>query len=230
MDGDVDCDIGHLAPPHSDSAKTAPKMTKASQTSTAEEKYSDPELRDRIKEELMKGDKGGKPGQWSARKVPKHQTFLLTSPVMQLILAQAQMMASEYKKRGGAYKGPKDEKAKHLDQWTKEDWLTKDGDKSANDNTNMRGVSHRYLPRKAWEMLDEEEKEVADKGKVEGSLKGEQKVLNTEMAKRANARRAVPTQSIVARRIIGWPSPPPTPAGRTGRSGSGNCSVACRSV
>ena len=33
------------------------------------DKYSDPKLRDEIKDELMQSDKGGKPGQWSARKV-----------------------------------------------------------------------------------------------------------------------------------------------------------------
>lgn len=49
------------------------------------EKYTDPELRDEVKEEIHKGDKGGAPGQWSARK--------------------AQMMASEYKKRGGGVSG-----------------------------------------------------------------------------------------------------------------------------
>lgn len=45
------------------------------------DKYTDPELRDEVKEEIHNSDKGGAPGQWSARK--------------------AQMMASEYKKRGG---------------------------------------------------------------------------------------------------------------------------------
>lgn len=45
------------------------------------DKYTDPKLRDEVKEEIHQGDKGGAPGQWSARK--------------------AQMMASEYKKRGG---------------------------------------------------------------------------------------------------------------------------------
>jgi hypothetical protein len=40
------------------------------------EKYSDPKLRDEVKEEIHNGDKGGAPGQWSARK--------------------AQMMAAEY--------------------------------------------------------------------------------------------------------------------------------------
>ena len=33
------------------------------------DKYSDPKLRDEVKEELKQSDKGGKPGQWSARKV-----------------------------------------------------------------------------------------------------------------------------------------------------------------
>jgi hypothetical protein len=31
------------------------------------EKYTDPELRDQIKEEIRKSDKGGRPGQWSAQ-------------------------------------------------------------------------------------------------------------------------------------------------------------------
>lgn len=33
------------------------------------DKYSDPKLRDEVKEELKQSDKGGEPGQWSARKV-----------------------------------------------------------------------------------------------------------------------------------------------------------------
>jgi len=38
------------------------------------DKYTDPKLRDEIKEELKQSDKGGAPGQWSARKVsePNH--------------------------------------------------------------------------------------------------------------------------------------------------------------
>ena len=32
-------------------------------------KYTDPKLRDEVKEEVQEGDKGGAPGQWSARKV-----------------------------------------------------------------------------------------------------------------------------------------------------------------
>lgn len=32
------------------------------------EKYSDPKIRDEVKEEIHNSDKGGAPGQWSARK------------------------------------------------------------------------------------------------------------------------------------------------------------------
>ena len=47
--------------------------------------YTKPELRERIKNRVMAGSKGGKPGQWSARK--------------------AQLVALEYKKAGGGYSG-----------------------------------------------------------------------------------------------------------------------------
>jgi hypothetical protein len=40
--------------------------------SKKEDKYTDPELRQEVKEEIQAGDKGGAPGQWSARKVNKH--------------------------------------------------------------------------------------------------------------------------------------------------------------
>lgn len=35
----------------------------------SKDKYTDPELRDEVKEEIHQSDKGGAPGQWSARKV-----------------------------------------------------------------------------------------------------------------------------------------------------------------
>ena len=46
--------------------------------------YTKPDLRKRIFDRIKGGSKGGKPGQWSARK--------------------AQMMAKEYKAQGGGYK------------------------------------------------------------------------------------------------------------------------------
>ena len=69
-------------------------------------KYTKPGLRERIKNRIMKGTKGGKAGQWSARK--------------------AQLVASEYKKAGGGYKGGEGKKQKALKKWGKEDWQTKD--------------------------------------------------------------------------------------------------------
>lgn len=46
--------------------------------------YTKPTMRKRLFEKIKSGSKGGKPGQWSARK--------------------AQLLASEYKKAGGGYK------------------------------------------------------------------------------------------------------------------------------
>ncbi len=69
-------------------------------------KYTKPELRERIKDRIMAGSKGGKPGQWSARK--------------------AQLVAQEYEKAGGGYQGGKDSKQKSLEKWGKEKWQTKD--------------------------------------------------------------------------------------------------------
>ncbi|KAG0152701.1 hypothetical protein PDIDSM_2506 [Penicillium digitatum] len=130
------------------------------------EKYSDPELRDEIKKEIHNSDKGGKPGQWSARK--------------------AQMMASEYKRRGGSYNTAKEEgqteSQKHLDNWTKEEWQTKEGSGTARKDDESR---KRYLPKKAWEKLSEKEKEETEEKKVEESQGGKQFVGNTTEAKEA---------------------------------------------
>ncbi|KAJ4296298.1 hypothetical protein N0V90_006343 [Kalmusia sp. IMI 367209] len=130
-----------------------------------DDKYTDPELRNEVKEEIQAGDKGGEPGQWSARK--------------------AQMMASEYKKRGGGYttdKKDKDEDAKHLDNWTEEEWQTKEGSGKAKQED---GTEKRYLPKKAWEQMSEKEKEETDEKKQEESKEGKQHVGNTAKAKDA---------------------------------------------
>lgn len=97
--------------------------------STAEK--TDPELWETVKEELMESDKGGDPGQWSARK--------------------AQLAVQEYKKRGGGYEddGP-DQEDTNLHKWTEEDWGTKSGD--ASDDT-----GERYLPKKVRMLLTEDE-------------------------------------------------------------------------
>ena len=69
-------------------------------------KYTNPEKRERIKDRIMAGSKGGKPGQWSARK--------------------AQLLAQEYEKAGGGYRGGKGKSQKSLEKWGKENWSTRE--------------------------------------------------------------------------------------------------------
>jgi hypothetical protein len=91
---------------------------------------SDPDLWEAVKSEITAGAKGGKAGQWSARK--------------------AQMAVQAYKRRGGGYVGAKPDPDNHLIQWEKEDWGTKSGAESLESG-------ERYLPRKAREALSDEE-------------------------------------------------------------------------
>ncbi|UWQ22174.1 Rho termination factor N-terminal domain-containing protein [Jannaschia sp. W003] len=94
-------------------------------------KRTDPELWETVKREITESDKGGDPGQWSARK--------------------AQMAVQEYKRRGGGYDedGAAQEDT-HLHQWTEEDWGTKSGDESGE-------TGERYLPRRVRMLLTEDE-------------------------------------------------------------------------
>ena len=127
---------------------------------TPEEKYTDPQLRARLKEEIQAGDRGGQPGQWSARK--------------------AQLLAHEYEAQGGGYKGEKTEAQKHLSEWTEEEWTTKDGKPAARGEETAR-----YLPKKAWDEMTDAEKAATDKKKRAGSKAGKQNVANTPKAKAA---------------------------------------------
>ena len=99
-------------------------------------KKTDPELWERVKAEVTAGDKGGEPGEWSARK--------------------AQMAVQHYKAAGGGYEGRKTAD-NHLAQWTREEWGTKSGEASGD-------TGERYLPKKAREALtDAEYKRSSDK-------------------------------------------------------------------
>ena len=90
----------------------------------------------------------------------------------------------EYERRGGGYlKDEKDEDAKDLERWTKQDWQTVDGSAYADDGEKMK----RYLPAKAWDLLSDEEKKLAEKKKQSGDADGEQFVENTIAAKAARA-------------------------------------------
>jgi hypothetical protein len=142
---------------------TRAKATGAKKKTTAGDpaKYTKPELRERIKKKVVAGDKGGRPGQWSARK--------------------AQLVASEYVKEGGAYKeGGRSTAQKHLQSWTEEHWKTADGQKAIQGKT-----TSRYLPEKAWDKLSPAEKKATDRKKKTVSKTGQQFVPNTAAAKRA---------------------------------------------
>lgn len=124
-------------------------------------RYTKPELREQLKEEIKASDKGGRQGQWSARK--------------------SQLLTQEYKKRGGGFQGPKDERQKSLQRWGEEKWQTKEGDTRARRD----GTTSRYLPKRAWEELSEGEKRATDDKKRAASRSGKQFVSNTGSAKQA---------------------------------------------
>lgn len=125
--------------------------------------YTNPELRERIKKRIMASGKGGKPGQWSARK--------------------AQLVAQEYKKAGGGYSGSKTSKQKSLSKWTKEEWGTKSGKPSTQ---GKEATGERYLPKKARQALSASEYAATSKAKREGMKKGKQFVKQPKsIAKKA---------------------------------------------
>ena len=109
-------------------------------------KKTDPKLWDKVKTEVTKSSKGGKPGQWSARK--------------------AQMATAEYKKEGGGYAGKKTSD-NHLKQWTDEEWDTKSGKASGK-------TGERYLPKKARESLTDKEYADSTAKKRADTRKGKQ--------------------------------------------------------
>ncbi len=116
-----------------------------------DDKYTEPQLRRDIKDEIMAGDKGGDPGQWSARK--------------------SQLLVHEYEKRGGGYKNDKkDAAAKSLEDWSKQAWQTRDGSANADRKDGM----HRYLPEDAWALLLEADQQEAEQSKAKADDKDEQ--------------------------------------------------------
>jgi hypothetical protein len=109
--------------------------------------YTKPALRERIKDRVTASSKGGKPGQWSARK--------------------AQIVAAEYEKAGGGYRGAKSGAQKSLTKWTREDWGTGSGKPSGE-------TGERYLPRKAREALTPAELGATNRAKREATAAGKQ--------------------------------------------------------
>ena len=98
------------------------------------------------KASVKAGSKGGKPGQWSARK--------------------AQLAVQRYKKSGGKYKGKKTGKSS-LSRWTKQDWGTKSGKPSGK-------TGERYLPKKARRALSPQEYGATTRAKRKATKQGKQ--------------------------------------------------------
>ena len=144
--------------------------------------HTKPELRESIKKRIMAGSQGGKPGQWSARK--------------------AQLVAQQYKKRGGGYRGKKNKKQNSLSKWTKEKWTTSDGKPAI-----RQGGTRRYLPAKAWSKLTPSQRAATNRKKIQGSRRGRQFVANTEaaaVARRNSSKSAFPIivkQNLVMQRF-----------------------------
>ena len=121
---------------------------------------SDPAKWKRIVASVKASDKGGDPGQWSARK--------------------AQLATQKYKASGGGYKGPK--KADNsLSKWTKEDWGTKSGKPSTQ---GPEATGERYLPKTAREKLSSAEYAATTRAKREGMKQGKQFVPQPESIKK----------------------------------------------
>ncbi|HEY8565741.1 MAG TPA: hypothetical protein VIL65_09590 [Beijerinckiaceae bacterium] len=123
---------------------------------------TDPKLWEKVKKDVTKSSKGGRPGQWSARK--------------------AQLASHEYQEEGGGYKGKKAED-NSLTQWSKEEWGTKSGKKSTE-------TGERYLPKKAREKLSDAEYKRTTAKKRADTKKGEQfSAQPRDVAKKAAAAR-----------------------------------------
>jgi hypothetical protein len=127
--------------------------------------YTNPAKREALKKKIMASSKGGKPGQWSARK--------------------AQLLAQEYKKSGGGYSGPKTAKQKSLFKWTKEEWGTKSGKPSTQ---GKKATGERYLPKKAREALSKEEYKKTSDAKRKGTAQGKQFVKQPKTIAKKTAR------------------------------------------
>jgi hypothetical protein len=126
--------------------------------------YTKPELRKRIVASVKAGSKGGKAGEWSARK--------------------AQLASQKYEKAGGGYSGSKTTAQKNLSKWTDEKWRTKSGKPSTQGKS---ATGERYLPTKAIKNLSAAEYAATSRAKREGTKRGQQFVPNTPAARKAGA-------------------------------------------
>lgn len=134
--------------------------------------YTDPELRERLKERIKASDKGGAAGKWSARK--------------------SQSLTQEYEREGGGYRHPdrRSSEQRDLRKWTEEEWQTASGDARARDRGSEESKgTDRYLPLHAWEQLSPQERRRAQRTKRRDDGRGKGRSPNPPAAK--SARRSV---------------------------------------
>lgn len=118
-------------------------------TKTTTVKKSDPAKWERLKRSIKAGGKGGKPGQWSARK--------------------AQLLSNKYKSSGGTFQGSR--KNSSLHHWTRQNWGTKSGKNSV---LGKGATGERYLPEKDRKALSKKEYAATSRKKREDLKKGKQ--------------------------------------------------------
>ena len=107
---------------------------------------TDPELWEKVKKEITRSSKGGRPGQWSARK--------------------AQIAVQVYRERGGGYRGGKSAD-NALQQWQDEEWGTKSG-------RNSLDSGERYLSKAARDALSGPEHRSTSQKKRADTAEGRQ--------------------------------------------------------
>ena len=119
-----------------------------------------PKLWKRIVASVKSGSKGGRPGQWSARK--------------------AQIATARYKKAGGGYRGKKSSSNK-LTKWSKQKWdYVSKGDKKK-----PRAKRGRYLPESVRKSLSRGQKAYTNRKKRQATAKGKRRAKYTRtVAKR----------------------------------------------
>tara|TARA_R100000329_G_scaffold18303_2_gene18306 strand:+ start:667 stop:1062 length:396 start_codon:yes stop_codon:yes gene_type:complete len=116
----------------------------------ASAKKTNPALWKRVVARVKSGTKGGRKGQWSARK--------------------AQLATQIYKKSGGGYKGSKSSK-NSLSKWTKQKWDYV----SKSDSKKPKKKRGRYLPESVRKSLSPSEKSATNRAKRKASASGKQK-------------------------------------------------------
>lgn len=122
-------------------------------------KKTKPALWKRIVASVKAGNKGGRRGQWSARK--------------------AQIATARYKKAGGGYRGRKSSK-NSLSKWTKQKW----GYVTKGDSKKPRAKRGRYLPKKVRDSLTKSQKAYTNRKKRQATKRGKQRAKYTKKVAR----------------------------------------------